>query len=183
MIKKLILCVPVWTLASGTAIAGDLNPINPIYSKCCSGNMCIEGIGGIGISCKECVSNADCGEVTPVIPECPKECPNTDWTLVDSNIALPGVPQYEVQCNTNTLPWTCDYRCHSGSYGNPTSSSDGCYACPRTDALISGAMVSSWNEGSSKSGATKITDCYMPVGSYKDDTGTYKISEECYYKE
>lgn len=171
MIKKLILCVPVWAITSGNAFA--LIGAGDLYTGCCRGTIC--DAYKADTECKPCSASTDCGDI-PVFPTtCPDECPNSDWTLVDvGGFVAKSVPRYEARCLSSEA---CEYRCHSGSYGNPTSSSSGCTRCPNIGTSL-------LNFGASESGATKITDCYAPADtSYTDSTGKFEFTVDCKYSE
>lgn len=63
----------------------------------------------------------------------------------------------------------CMKICDKGKYASTSS----CPSCPSYNG-ISGTTAGT--------GATSITECYIPAGTYSDSTGTYKITENCYYK-
>lgn len=75
--------------------------------------------------------------------------------------------------------------CKANYYRTSTTSGSGfsqtttykCPACP-TYATVSGNV-----QGSSSSGSTSITQCYIPQGKENDDdTGVYEYTDDCYYK-
>ncbi|MCM1293990.1 MAG: hypothetical protein NC311_00305 [Muribaculaceae bacterium] len=172
MIKKLILvCLSIVTVTSGGAIAATS------YSKCCKGTACVPYTTSM-TNCKSCLMNSQCGDGG--ILSCPDECPNSDWTLVEleSGMLKTG-PRYETRC----VSYSCQYRCHDGSYGNPTSSAGGCTQCPtfKKDTVSWLAITS---RASSLSGTTDITGCYIPLGTViSDTTGSFTYTDDCYYSE
>lgn len=143
---------------------------------CCSGTSCIQAY--TGDNCKPCTTSAQCGGT---ISTCPDECPNTTWTLVsNSGVTYFNTARYEAKCLQSLMGGTakCQYRCAAGSYGNPTSSSEGCSRCPYlpTTSLVANMY------GESNAGSTDITDCYAPVdNTYSDSTGKFQFTEDCYY--
>lgn len=141
-------------------------------AKCCSGNTCTSAYV---VGCKTCTTNLDCAGIT--VSECPDECPNTTWTAVSSSgNVIANSPKYETRCVGLITNRKCEYRCASGSYGNPTSSTSGCSICPSVRNLLR-------SDSTSEAGATDITDCYAPHEvDYDDSTGTFHFTEDCYYK-
>lgn len=146
-------------------------------AKCCSGNMCTSAyVAG----CKTCTTNLDCGG-GPILTTCPDECPLASWTLVDVDGIVTNItPRYETRC----VSGACKYRCASGSYGNPTSSTSGCSRCPSVSSSSSGgagAMIM-FDPGKSEAGSTDITDCYAEADTeHSDSTGKFKFTDDCYY--
>lgn len=88
-------------------------------------------------------------------------------------------------CNggTGTTTFICDYR----YYKNGT----GCTKCPDSAAGGLGTLVST-NAGAIadtySDGATSITECYIDGAAayyndvFKDDTGTFYLTDECFYQ-
>lgn len=93
------------------------------------------------------------------------------------------------------------YTCASGYYGKATSSTTGCTKCP-SNATCSGGTTFSCNKGyykngslcsrcpasdgvygtTSGTGATAITECYIPSGtSFTDSTGKWQYTTNCKY--
>lgn len=144
-------------------------------AKCCSGNRCTSAYV---VGCKTCNTNLDCGDI--VVSECPDECPNATWTLVNAGgIVMAGVPRYETRCGGLITNRKCEYRCAAGAYGSPTSSTSGCSICPTIVGEISmvGAVY-----GNSEAGSTDITDCYAEADTeYSDSTGKFRFTDDCYY--
>lgn len=141
-------------------------------AKCCSGNTCTSAYV---VGCKTCTTNFDCEALTT----CPDECPLASWTLVDVDGIVTNItPRYETRC----VSGACKYRCASGSYGNPTSSTSGCSRCPSVSSGSSGGMLIMADYGNSDAGATDITDCYAEADTqYSDSTGKFKFTDDCYY--
>lgn len=145
--------------------------------KCCNGSLCSTSSF---VGCTPCETNFDCGG-GPILIPCPDECPFASWTLVDVNgIVTNTTPRYEALC----VSGACKYRCASGSYGNPTSSTSGCSRCPSvgSDSAVGSGAVTMAVPGQSVVGATDITDCYAEADTqYSDSTGKFKFTEDCYY--
>ncbi len=81
-------------------------------------------------------------------------------------------------CNGGeTTSATNEYRCAAGYYGAGSTSSLSCSRCPGM-RNTAGVMI----YGNSAAGATKITECELPVGTYQDATGTFKLTAPCPYK-
>ena len=95
------------------------------------------------------------------------------------------------------------YKCDSGYYGTATSASSGCTKCP-LNATCAGGNNSTfvcdkgyYNNGTgctrcpasggiygttANTGATAITECYIPSGSaFSDSTGNGTYTDNCYY--
>ena len=65
------------------------------------------------------------------------------------------------------------YRCAAGYYGNPTSCTSGCTACP-SDAY--------GNYGTTAGGAKTVSECYIPSGQpFSDATGSGTYTNKCSY--
>lgn len=93
-----------------------------------------------------------------------------------------GTPQYVyyrgdafsgcVKCPANTA--TCSgttFTCARGYYKDGNK----CTRCPSSDGVYGTTALS---------GATSITQCYIPSGSQmSDNTGTYTYTSNCYYSE
>jgi len=65
---------------------------------------------------------------------------------------------------------TNEYRCAAGYYGNGTT----CTRCPG-EKNSAGVMV----YGNSPAGATNVTQCTLPAGTYTDGTGTFTLRGAC----
>lgn len=174
MIKQIVVCgtlVGIFSYGSAFGVTS--------MAKCCSGTRCVT-CAAANENNKSCLTDFDCGGGG--VASCPDECPNADWTDVSTTgIAFVGNPTYQTRCQINLLTntGTCQYQCGSGSYGSPTSSSSGCSRCPERDGKPGISFSVSYGE--SAAGSKNITDCYMAAGDYKDSTGTYKITDDCYY--
>lgn len=130
------------------------------------------------------------------------QCKNTTTT---SNGVTTTTPQnIATYCIGSTAYARCDtgittYQCASGYYGTATSGSAGCTICP-SNATCSGGNNSTFvcNKGyykngtsctacpssgtTSTTGATAITQCYIPTGtSFSDSTGSGTYTGNCYY--
>ncbi|MDE6481849.1 MAG: hypothetical protein K2L25_03470 [Alphaproteobacteria bacterium] len=67
------------------------------------------------------------------------------------------------------------YICAQGYYGSPTLLNKTCTKCPSSGG-VAGTTTGT--------GATKITECYIPAGTaFSDTTGAGTYSENCYYSE
>ena len=75
------------------------------------------------------------------------------------------------------------YRCAAGYYSKnglttATNKSDlGCTACPKTYGNYPTAPIT----GTTNGGNTAVENCYIKTGTYSDSTGTFVISNMCYY--
>ena len=80
-------------------------------------------------------------------------------------------------CNCNgTQKTNTIYRCAMNYYGDPTSASSGCTACPTNEAGYSGYT--------DRAGSGDITDCYLYEGDgFKDNIGSGIYTADCYYTE
>ncbi|MBQ8041832.1 MAG: hypothetical protein IJ273_00715 [Alphaproteobacteria bacterium] len=101
-----------------------------------------------------------------------------DWTAYTTGVQrrqISRVCQDDGTCSSGTSY----YRCASGYYGgtaNGSTSVPTCYSCAEKTGLAN-AMTSPVG------GATKITQCYQPVGTYVDAVGTYERTANCFYTE
>jgi len=96
--------------------------------------------------------------------------------------------QVKVECQTNSDTTYKNYyctgspigRCAPGYYGTNVSVAppSGCTRCPPYDNSTNKDVY-----GTSTSGATSITQCYIKKGtSLKDSNGTFTFDPYCYYK-
>ncbi len=75
-----------------------------------------------------------------------------------------------VSCNRQN-----SHICAQGYYGSPTLLNKTCTKCPSSGG-IAGTTAGT--------GATKITECYIPAGTaFSDSAGAGTYSENCYYSE
>lgn len=121
------------------------------------------------------------------------------------------IPDLDLDCQpTGTSCSACtSYKCNSGYYGTATSASSGCTACPSNATCVGGNNSTfKCNKGYYKNGtscsacpffsipnnmvqtgttagtgATAITECYIPSGNaFADTTGSGTIDGgDCYY--
>jgi len=84
-----------------------------------------------------------------------------------------------VTCPANaTCNGTANFSCKSGYYQNGSS----CAECPLWSGVFKSAALNENVHGTSATGATAITDCYINSGTYYDRTGTFIINSNCPYK-
>ncbi len=123
-----------------------------------------------------------------------------DWTTLEFD-ECPNMYDYETEVNCTTSNLTI-YSCAPGYYGTPTSSDSGCTACP-SKATCSGDDTFLCDQGYYQSGnsckrcpasggiygttagtgATAITECYLPANTTMyDGDGYYQMTQNCYYK-
>lgn len=100
-------------------------------------------------------------------------------------------------CTTTSIAYICE----EGYYGTPTGRLDTCTACP-SNATCGGGSTFSCNKGyykngslcsrcpasggvygtTSGTGATAITECYIPADStFSDSTGSGTYNGDCFY--
>lgn len=101
------------------------------------------------------------------------------WEPIGSN----RVRRHQLDYNKNPgSNWRCDmtasytyYGCDAGYYTYNPSANAGltCKPCPSFGTTT----------GLSELGNTSITGCYLPSGTYTDETGTFTVSGRCYYKQ
>ncbi len=78
------------------------------------------------------------------------------------------------RCDCNTCRVSTEYRCAPGYYGSSTDGTSGCDRCPSSGGIF----------GTSDAGSTAMTSCYLPAGTTaSDESGSYIITENCYYTE
>lgn len=123
-----------------------------------------------------------------------------DWTALEFD-QCPDIGDYETEVDCTTVN-KITYSCAPGYYGKPTSYSSGCTVCP-SKATCNGGETFSCDKGYYKSGnmcaqcpasggiygttagtgATSITECYLPTNTTMyDGTGYYIMTQNCYYK-
>jgi len=174
--------------------------------------VCIAAmLPGAASACKMCISRDsafigmyNCGDEN----QC-NACNNT----APSETTFGGVTTVGTKCWTvGSLEGTkCGcattftYKCASGYYGTATSATSGCTKCPE-NATCAGGNGSTFScakgyykDGTScarcpssggvygttaSTGATSITDCYLPSGTtFSDSTGSGTYTSNCYYVE
>lgn len=102
---------------------------------------------------------------------------NTTWTPVDQHRAIlpDGYNETSTGDYTSRIELTGEYGCDTGYYttdNNPHKNSI-CTPCPPVGTF----------SGLSEIGNTSITGCYLPSGTYTDETGTFTLSGRCHYKQ
>ena len=111
--------------------------------------------------------------------------------------ARPEIVAASLTCITDAPTYACASHC----YGTAKSASSGCAICP-ANATCNGGKTFSCNKGYYKdgtsckqcpssggiagttknSGATSITECYLPSGtSFSDSYGSGTYTSDCYY--
>ncbi len=125
----------------------------------------------------------------------------TEWQMLEFT-TCPDYFDYDtfVDCHFGTIKY--EYKCATGYYGDPTSSTSGCTVCPANATCNEGSRLFACNigyyqngtscspcpssggiAGKTKSiGATSITECYIPANtSITDSDGQYIYISDCYY--
>ena len=147
------------------------------------GTGCVQGPG---TTC-ECSGGTNAGASCTLNSQCPGgTCVNVDDGGIDIGECTPETckPSVEgwqscgsyteceetAECVGNLCVRNKNYRCVAGAYGNPSASNKTvCAPCP--------------SPGTSATGSTSQSDCYIPAGTTSSDsTGTYKYTSNCYYK-
>lgn len=89
-------------------------------------------------------------------------------------------------CSATGVNGTCNsstqYRCAAGYYGTSSNGTSGCNPCPEWSNVYTTSARTTKARGTSSAGATAVTGCSVPAGTYYDATGTFKISSPCPYK-
>ena len=98
-------------------------------------------------------------------------CTSQSWTTTNTKY------QKKVVASCDTCSGSCtkttSYRCASGFYGSPTSTSSGCYDCP-TENNLKGTSTAGYN--------TSVTQCFYESGGIVTETsGFWKYTENCFY--
>lgn len=150
------------------------------------------------------------GEVGGEVGGCPSDCPSTtSWTSVSGNKeakcdSFMKVCTYRCKkgyYNNGTSSITCTAcpsyaTCPAGSdmvdnlpicnknyYGEKSLMVRPMkYVCTRCPQIIGPTGRPGYGITKS-SGAKSITECYISSGTYKDETGTFEIENDCYYSE
>ncbi len=159
-------------LSSGVALSASLGGGGlDLYTGCCTVDQkkcnkdsdCTSD-GYLHGTCGTCTGAGVVDPVEPVDPACidPK-VPDSSGKCVCPQLAK-GTLAVVPSCDNGHFDDTiCTCSCDAGYY----QKGDACIKCP--------------DNGTSKAGATKITDCY--VTTFKDDTGSGVYTSECYYTE
>lgn len=160
----------------------------------CTGSTkkCVD-IPGVGrmtaVSCTGCATNytlsnvpvgptetLKCENITVSLCSCSNGCRDKQWT----STGIPG-HEYGVMCGT-----ICDnsqkYRCAVGYWGNSTNGMNGCNKCPDVTNVYTNAARTIKASATSAAGTSVVMGCYIPAGTYYDETGTFTISGPCGFK-
>ncbi|MDW2958327.1 MAG: hypothetical protein R8M37_00765 [Alphaproteobacteria bacterium] len=130
-------------------------------------------------------------------PEDPLKC--LDGVINPNDIPIfgtEGIFTYSYQICVNGVYQDANrYACGGGTYGTCTNNSDSstctCTECPYecTDKSCTTYLYKSTsatptvpNTPENFTGPQNITDCYLSSGTYKDQTGQFTISNNCYYE-
>lgn len=183
---------------AGTCPAGGIYKNSAIYG-CSSDKTCDCYLMGDEtalevktVECRPCEINADCDTSSgygcvngncQLCKTCSADCTNIDWA--DQTTA--GYQRRTLKtcdCGTGKCNEKNEYRCAKGYYGVATNNLTGCAACWLN---VGGTTLSA--------GSTKVTDCYLPVGTkfgpegatdetvVYDSRGTGTYTQNCFYTE
>lgn len=107
----------------------------------------------------------ECTDLTYHTCECTNGCIEQDWTTITTG--------YQRKTTCPKCVATYQYRCASGYYGTTSNGTSGCSPCP---------SISNAGPRSDAGSNDTITSCYLPNGSRpQDGTGTFVLSDDCYY--
>ena len=84
---------------------------------------------------------------------------------------------YYITNNNECAQCRSGYYCAGGTF-TAGSTERGLTWCPNYNV-----GPHTYTPGTTPRGASKITECYIPTGSYSDTTGSYSITSNCYYTE
>lgn len=154
-----------------------------VHDSCTSaGANCVLGECSSKCMCgpKNDIANLDCSQMD--FCTCLSK---GEWTK-DST----GYEYNSSYCRTNKSCATINaYRCAAGYYGidgytmiNP-SLTNPCKPCPEAVDIKTSGTFSLPIYGTSSAGSARITNCYLPAGTYKDPFGTFTCTENCPYVE
>lgn len=110
-------------------------------------------------------------------------CSDTiDYNVTSTTNNVQTCSKHSWNATTSTCSTSTIYRCAPGYYGNPTTASSGCTRCSVWSGVSGDPGLSSQVYGKSNAGATAITGCYMPSGTYYDVSGKFTLTSNCQYK-
>ncbi len=66
--------------------------------------------------------------------------------------------------------------CSTGYYSGPASISSDCVQCPLAEDIYTDSALSELPRGTTGTKQTAKTDCYLPIGTYYDETGKININ-------
>ncbi|MCM1294252.1 MAG: hypothetical protein NC311_01670 [Muribaculaceae bacterium] len=72
--------------------------------------------------------------------------------------------------------------CDAGTYKSDSGTATSCTPCPTWSGVYTTSAKTTLVRGTSSAAATAITKCYVAPGTYYDTTGTFKITDNCPYK-
>lgn len=154
---------------------------NPYILTGCSFVSCACSYLGYlsGTTCVECSNglraNSENAPHTNSGSSACQYCPSHKLKI--SKGVAPGV--YINSCEDCPANATCDgsttLSCNKGYYGSTS-----CTRCP-SDSRFMYQGYATYGTTSS-SGKTAVTDCFIPSGTYYDNTGTFTITSNCPYK-
>ena len=166
----------------------------PSYGISTGLNCC--AMGQCPISCSSVTYDSRCTNNT-FCTSCKTSTRTANGVTTTTNRSLTSA------CNNCHVTPSCEitsttYKCAAGYYGTATSALAGCTKCP-DNATCSGGNGSTYvcnsgtykaygacascpSPGTSPSGSTSISSCYIPSGTTgSDGSGTYKYTANCYY--
>lgn len=163
--------------ASGTAVYST-----PQCSSCNYGKLITFDNNG------EANWTAECEQNNPTFTICAKPCTasctyDTDWAS-DSDGFDELVEGFCI-VDRKICEFTYSYRCASGYYGVASSDGkSGCTKCPLPQGYEQRYYIAASVPGE----ASLITDCFIrasdtTLNRFQDSAGTYKCTEDAYYKE
>ena len=179
--RKFLLCTlgfaGITNVAFGEIITDQVSPLpntgTQVYNRICAG----ADISSAPLECTTTGLTADASCVDGAIGSvC--NCGGDDLVNKDTQIAIAYKGEIKTIINNCHVSCTCSvsidrYKCPKNTYGNPSDDSDtsACQPCPE-DGLTDAT------------GATSITECYLPANTtYSDTSGKYKFSMPCYWVE
>lgn len=151
----------------------------------------------------ESITYESCAQCTQTCSNCTSDA---SWSATNTA----GIQQKVTRtCQCGYCAAVTQYQCASGYYGTATSASAGCTVCP-AHATCAGGNYSTFKctagyykhasdatscstcpglnvggltvLGTSATGATSVTQCYIPDWEeICDDTGCFEFDEDCYY--
>ena len=99
-------------------------------------------------------------------PDC-TNCTSTSWTSYSTTHERRTLKT----CNCGTCNSTTEYRCKGGYYGNPSTGSSGCTACP----TLCGSLSSTSTAGSN---GTVMGCCAASGSTGSNSTGSFTITSQ-----
>lgn len=124
------------------------------------------------------VSSMISGLYTCVAKTCTDCTSDTNWT----NAATTGYQKKTTAtCNAGVCTKTTEYRCAQGYWGSSTNGTSGCTECDKWTGVYTNSSMTTQSAGYCSAGTTARTGCFIIPTTLYDASGTFDLSNVCYY--